>query len=336
MDEMIMEALGGDVSKFKPDIYEWLMTSYSRLRSSKEDSILVCANLRTLLERMDKTLETKKFVPSQYMLNACIFSAYKAKSWDNMEFFLKKFTREYLVQPNKQNYTTVVSFYMSVGQYAKAWQLFDSMKFLSLEHKPDTKTYNIMLELCQKERNYAKTLDLFQEMEDLNVKHDLRTYLNVAKSLALSSADSVVSEGKADSLRLMGWSYVHKIQQNPELLAELNDKNNNLLFMETMMALSAYDGDVSLSRAIYYKYTDAVFKRNFTNFKKYHKDSDSVDYKIIWKRSLSPVMLNWLLLSYSKFKRSHLPLLLGYDEGSSLRRSILSSVDYVGLSLIHI
>lgn len=332
LDEMIMESVGNDSSRLNGNLYEHLMLSFSRVTSpSAQGKLEVCGKLRELTERMDATLSKKSFQPTQYMLNACIFAASKAMSWEYMDFFLKKFTSTYDMQPNRKNYTTVISFYTKMEHYKKAWQLFDSLKFLSLEHKPDTKVYNLMLEVCQKEKNYARSLDIFQEMDDLNVTKDLKTYLNAAKSLALSSADNVTSEGKADSLRLMSWKYIHKIHDDPKLSKQLTENpRNNMLLLETMMVLSAYDGDVGFARALYYKYTNALFKAHFYEFKKYHKDTDPVDYIRIWKKSLSAQMFNWLMLSYSKFKKSRLPVLLGYPEGSSLRRSMIYSVDYSG------
>ncbi|CDO94672.1 unnamed protein product [Kluyveromyces dobzhanskii CBS 2104] len=332
LDEMIMESVDNDATRLNCDIYERLMLSLSRVQTrTAQGKLEVCGKLRELLERMDITMSKKSFQPTQHMLNACVFTAAKAMNWENMDYFLKKFTTEYAIQPNKKTYTTVISFYNNLGHYKKAWQLFDSLKFLSLEHKPDTKVYNLMLEVCQKERDYARTLDLFQEMDDLEVEKDLKTYINAAKSLAISSADNIVSEGKSDSIRLMSWKYIHKIHEDPILSGQLTgNPRNNLLLLETMMVLSAYDGDVGICRALYYKYTNALFKIHFNEFKKYNMDNVPVDFVGIWKRALSAQMFNWLLLSYSKFKRSRLPLLLGYPEGSTLRRSIIYSVDYLG------
>lgn len=330
IDEMIMESVQGDVSKIKPDTYEWLLLSISRLSIQPTDSATISGKLRELVSRMDQTIERRKFQPTQYMLSACIVLATKLKSWEDMEFCLKKFRDDYSLQPNKQNYTTVISFYASLNQYKKAWKLFDAMKFLSLEHMPDTKTYNQVLELCQKERNYAKSLDLLQEMKDLKVKPNVQSYLNVAKCLAFSSADQIVSEGKADSLRLNGWKLIHDIQSKPELSVQLRLPSNSMSLLETMLCLAAYDGDVGLSRAIYYKYTNSLFKKNLYDFKKCNGDSKPVDYVLIWKDSLSPKMFNWLLMAYSKFNKSRLPLLLGYNEGTLLRRNFINSVDYLG------
>lgn len=332
LDEMIMESVNNDATKLNQDIYEHLMIPFSRTKTaSPTNKLEVCAKLRELTERMDLTLEEKTFQPSQYMLNECIFAAYKAQSWDYMEFFLKKFTKDYSLQPNRKNYTTVISFYNTVGQYKKAWQLFDSLKFLSLEHKPDTRVYNLMFDVCRKEKNYARALDLFQEMDDLDVKKDIKSYLNVASALAASSTDNIVSEGKASSLRLMSWKYIHKIYDDPQLSQQLiDDPRNNMKLLETMMTVSAYDGDVGISRALYYKYTNALFKLYYTEFKKYHHDDEPVDYIAIWKKALAPQMFNLLLVAYSKFKRSELPVLMGYPEGSKLRRNIIYSVDYIG------
>lgn len=78
----------------------------------------------------------------------------------------------------------------------------------------------------------------------------------MARVLASSSSNAVVSEGKSDSLRLLGWKYLHELEDKNLYRHKKDDLN---LFL-AMMALAAFDGDIELSRALYYLFIAKKYK----------------------------------------------------------------------------
>ncbi|AMD21483.1 HER205Cp [Eremothecium sinecaudum] len=327
LDKMLTESFGSGV-EFDLGMYETIFINLSHLNPSRNDKQRIIQMMFKLIARYDAIKEQSNFTLSQKVLNSCLLFSKGISSFENMNAFLTKFKEDYGIYPNKHNYTMIIQFYVKSGLTEKAWAAFDTMKFLSLEHKPDVRTYNAVINICCKERNYAKAIDLFQEMNDFKVDPDEITYTSMAKTLAACSADSIVSEGKADSLRLMGWKYIHLLQNNFKTVNESKKTSYEYAAVEAMMALAAYDGDVAMARALYHRYITAVYKANLAKAQAY--EEDKINYQRVWQKSLSPQLFNYLMLAYSKWSRGRLPILSGYEEGARLRHSILNSIDYLG------
>ncbi|QHS73456.1 Ccm1p [Saccharomyces paradoxus] len=336
LDKMLLEQIEGDVVKFNTHMYECIFNNLGSLKptSSNHDGIndRVILKMKELLERYDETLKiveerrNKKQGPpsrtpkmTQAILNNCLKYSTKCSSFQDMEYFITKFRDNYGISPNKQNLTTVIQFYSKKEMIKQAWNTFDTMKFLSTKHFPDIRTYNTMLQICEKERNFPKALDLFQEIQDHNIKPTTNTYIMMARVLATSSSNVVVSEGKSNSLRLLGWKYLHELEEK-NLYRHKNDEMN--LFL-AMMALASYDGDIELSRALYYLFIGKKYKALCANW----KGSILVDQDKIWKSVLMPEMLNYLMLAYARFDPRNLPVLSGYEKGINLRRKFLREFD---------
>lgn len=325
LDLMLLETKNGDTTGFNRLMYETLLLNLSNLippASSKDDKVI--SKMKQLLERYD---ESKKIYPNtpskmtQFSLNCCLKYSAKLISFENMEYFLSKFKKDYGITPNRENYTTIIQFYVKFGVSKQAWNVFDTMKFLSKSHAPDVTTYNSVLHLCDRERDYAKAIDLYEEMLDKQLQPSIQTLNIMAKTMARASADNVISEGKADSLRLLGWKYIHSLEDT------FNHTKHETHFyhtLEAMMALAAYDGDIGFARALYYKYTTSKYKE----IVRYRKGKTNPQN--IWQAALDPQLFNLLLLAYANFRPNKLPLLLGYEKGIKLRRNILNSVDYAG------
>lgn len=325
LDKMLLERVDNDLSQFNYSMYQCLLNNLSKLKPSQNQDP-VFDKLKELLKRYDQTKSkaaTEIFSMDQYMLNFCIKYSSKALSFENMNYFLSKFKGDYGIVPNRENYTTIIQFYTKLGVSKQAWDVFDTMKFLSKSHEPDTITYNSVLHLCNKDLDYAKAIDLYQEMVDRNVQPNAQTMNVMAKTLARASADSKTSENKAGSLRLLGWKYIHQLEET------FHTKQAEVPFyhtLEAMMALAAYDGDVGLARALYYKYTTQKH-RQLRN-----KSINSAHTRKAWQNALDPRLFNYLLLAYSKFESGSLPILMGYEKGIRMRRNIMNSVDYTGRS----
>ncbi|SCV00650.1 LANO_0F07932g1_1 [Lachancea nothofagi CBS 11611] len=340
LDSMLMDYIGNDGTRFTTAMYECMFLNLSNIKSFPNSTVSETFEfIESLLQRFDAAqsllLQEKitdgstgtSLIPkaemNQLILNCCIKLASRLSDTQKMNYFLSKFKQDYDILPNRENYTTIAQYYSKLGLFDQAWDLFATMKFLSAEHKPDTKTYTTMLNICAKEKNYSKAIDLFNEMADLKIETSAETLNALTKVLAVASGDPVSSEGKGESLRLLGWKYLH---QNEDLV---NMRGRNLEdTIMTMMALCAYDGDAGLARALYFKYTTAKFTENHNKWKMNHGDSKSVDFKVLWSKSLNPYLFNYLLLAYANYSPDKLPLLLGFDQGAITRRNLINSVDY--------
>lgn len=294
------------------DMYSLLLAEYGRLplgghmapKGVKND--LVLQKIDAILNRMD----ADNIKPTEFNLTACVTYASKLRSINLLNTYLTRFQDKYGVTPNKHTFTKIIQFYDKIGLDERAWNTFDTMKFLSTSHHPDIFTYNAMLKLCDKERNYAKAIDLFYEIQEAKLEPNNTTTTLIAKTLACCSNDSIVSEGNSESLKLLGWKFIEKMFGNDDLGS-----------VTSMMALAAYDGDAGLCRAIFFKYTMGEFAQ---------KCVSETDTRKAWLKSINPILLNYLFVAYSKFSPDKVPLLLGWTEGSQMRRTILNSVDYTG------
>lgn len=293
-------------------MYDCIFRLYSKLtpmnshNTEKYMSDTIISNFKELIARMDES----SVKPTEFNLTACITYCSKLKAYEPMNYFLEKFQKEYGLTPNKHTYTKIIQFYDGMGLQERAWNTFDTMKFLSTSHKPDIFTYNLMLHICDRQKNYSKAIDLFYEMEDQKLTPNHSTFTIIAKTLASSSADNIVSEGNSDSLRLLGWKFINKMFYQEDFHS-----------VASMMALAAYDGDVALCRALFFKFTMNEFASNRNR---------TTDQSKLWTMSIKPVLFNYLLTAYSRFKAGRMPLILGWPEGVQMRRTILNSVDYTG------
>lgn len=243
------------------------------------------------------------------ILNYCITATSRTQNITMVDWFLKHFKEKYDTLPDKFTYTNIIKFYSRLNIIEKAWDTFDTMKFLSTSHSPDCKVYNQMLKLCQRSKNYSKAIDLFHEMKDKRVTPTVETFSIMGTLLAKCSSDNISAEGNDEALRLLGWKFIQDMINEDDFHS-----------VGAMMALSSYDGDIGLSRAIYFQY---VMKQ----YRKFKKNEGILD-QIAWQRAMNPILFNYLLLSYSKWSPERRPLLMNWEEGLRLRRDLINSVDY--------
>ncbi|CCF59877.1 hypothetical protein KAFR_0I00960 [Kazachstania africana CBS 2517] len=310
LDEMLLEAVENDESRFRLYMYELLFENLAILSpqniiNSKNDPII--EKMKELLNRFNKSRHS--FGLSNFILNSCITYTAKLKDASIMNYFFEEIQKKHSIQLSKESYTTVIQFYERLNLNKQAWDVFDTMKFLSSAQAPDAFTYNIMLKLCSKENNYSRACDLFQEMNERGVTPNRRTFAMLGKLLAKCSSDNVIAEGHATSLRMLGWKFISQLKEKEDYTG-----------VEAMMSLASYDGDIALCRALYFKFVNRTYNEL--------RSREKIDHKTAIKQSLNPVLFNYLLLSYSKYQSEKLPLLLSWDEGGQLRRDLLNSVDY--------
>lgn len=326
LDEIFNIFVDNKLEKFSFAMYNCLFKNISKLsylgpiqskdRSTDNNSIL--CKLKDLIQRYDKTVESSQIKNNKQLtererqhnmiLNYCITYTSKSLNVTTVDYFLKHFKEKYDISPDRFTYTNIIQFYSKLNLSDKAWDVFDTMKFLSTAHSPDTKTYNNMLTICQKTKNYAKAIDLFHEMKDRKITPSVETFSLMGTLLATCSSDNISSEGNNEALRLLGWKFISGMINKDDLFS-----------VGAMMSLAAYDGDVAVARAIYFEYTMNQYRR----FK-----SQSTNDTEAWQRAMNPVLFNYLLLAYSKFIPGKIPLLVGWDEGRNLRRDLLNFADY--------
>lgn len=311
LDKLYLAVGNNNAAKFEPYMFHSLFRNLSHLQPLftpqnnhiEDDPVII--KLKELLDRYE--IVEKHDQISNLALNCCITYAAKLKDIKIMDYFLRRFRDSYGISPNKENFTKIIEFYENMNLREKAWNIFDTMKFLSKSHGPDEVTYNLMIRICEKDKNYAKAIDLYHEMKDHNIEPQPQTYNLMGRVLARCSANNVIAEGNSEALRLVGWKFVSEIMNK-------DDYSN----VATMMSLAAYDGDIAVSRALYFNYSMGQYRRI----------KGTMDDKLAWQKCLDPKLFNYLLLSYSNFKPQKVPLLLGWERGIKLRRDLLNSVDY--------
>lgn len=326
LDEIFKVFAGNEVKKFNFIMYSCLFENISKLpfiNSNPNDESLfvnnpILSKLKELVDRYDKTNETIVVTNEKFhgyrnkqhniILNYCISYTSKSLKVAYVDYFLKQFKQKYDILPDKFTFTNIIQFYSRLELPEKAWDVFDTMKFLSQAHAPDIKTYNTMLTLCQRSKNYAKAIDLFHEMKDRKVVPNVSTFSLMGSLLATCSSDNITAEGNDKALRLLGWKFISEMMNKDDLLS-----------VGAMMSLAAYDGDVAVARALYFEYTMNQYRKYKTQGK---NDVES------WQKAMNPILFNYLLLSYSKYNPGKLPLLLGWEEGRHLRRDLLNFADY--------
>lgn len=326
LDQIFSTFVDNELKKFSFPMYNCLFKNISKLsylgsslnKNGLIDSDPVLCKLKDLVRRYDKTIEsvqikndkqiTERNKQHNMILNYCISYTSKSLNVTTVDYFLKHFKEKYDILPDRFTYTNIIQFYSKLNLPDKAWDVFDTMKYLSTAHSPDTKTYNNMLTICQRTKNYAKAIDLFHEMKDRKVTPSVETFSLMGTLLATCSSDNISAEGNDEALRLLGWKFISGMMNKDDLLS-----------VGAMMSLAAYDGDVAVARAIYFEYTMNQYRR----FK-----PQSINDTEAWQKAMNPVLFNYLLLAYSKFTPGKIPLLVGWDEGRNLRRDLLNFADY--------
>ncbi|EMG48063.1 CCM1 Mitochondrial group I intron splicing factor CCM1 [Candida maltosa Xu316] len=189
---------------------------------------------------------------------------------------------------SKSIYTAVFqgySFYQK--NHDKALEVFDAMKFFSKETSPDENVYTDVIISCVANRQLEKGLDLYQEFQDNNLKVNQRILSALAKGCSRSR------QYKFDA-----WNYIFQIYDYGWA--------PTLQTYEHMLYISATDGDVELTRALF--------------------------YKLLESNSVSGQAFISLMLSYSKYippSRRTEPFLASLtDKGRLFRQGILNGVDF--------
>lgn len=233
---------------------------------------------------------SKGLKPKHSMYGHLIKAYSKDLNIDRINLILQKMYSENL-EPSAVLYTNILRLCSNLKDYKQSEEIFQMMKFRSINSKPDIETYNTMIEISNKKNDLLRAEDLYRELLNEGLKPTVFTLNCLAR---------VCSKNK--STLLQGWRYIIEIN---ELKLE-----PNINTFEVMLRLAAKDGDLELARAMYLK----IFEMQI-NSKKYLMNESSV----------------FLLMAYREFKFGKTPQLLHYKEGSIIRRNTIALVDFLGL-----
>ncbi|KAG7194079.1 Mitochondrial group I intron splicing factor ccm1 [Scheffersomyces spartinae] len=125
-------------------------------------------------------------------------------------------------------------------------ELFDSMRFLLLESRPTTETYQDIIVSYVNNGDIEKALDLYQQMLDEGVEPNQQILVALARGCCTHK-----------DFKFKSWDFVFDIYKK--------GWQPSLETFEYMIYLAARDGDVSLARALYLTLNEskAVTSRSF-------------------------------------------------------------------------
>lgn len=152
-----------------------------------------------------------------------------------MEIFedLKLAQKLYGIRPNQVIFTTLISTSLRNHKVELASQIFEYMKYASLETQPTAQTYNSLITASAIRSNTERALDLFEEMKNKSVAN-VRTY----QSLILACL-------RQEKYYLKAW----------ELLLELREQHSESFYSRHTLVVvfqaGAVTGDLPFLRSLY-------------------------------------------------------------------------------------
>ncbi|KAI5960683.1 hypothetical protein CANMA_003992 [Candida margitis] len=172
--------------------------------------------------------------------------------------------------------------------HAKAWETFNAMKFLSKKTQPNERNYTDMVFSFVKSNRLEGALDLYQEMLDNNIALNQNVLASLARGCCKSKRFSTKS-----------WDFVFKIYDQ--------GLSPNLQTYESMLNISALEGSVDLTRALF--------------------------AKLIQTNSVTSKAVLYLMMSYSKHdhssrektKRSAIEF---NERGRIFKQNVMQDVDF--------
>lgn len=187
------------------------------------------------------------------------------------------------LSPSKETFSNVLTCCVyKAKDHKQAVEIFDSMKFMSVKTKPTTRNYQDIIVSYINNDNIEKALDLYQEM--------LQTHVDVNQKILVALARGCTHRPE---LKLKSWEFMFEIYNlgwEPALET-----------FEMILLLAANDGDVALSRALYFKLNET--------------------------KSITARAFSYLMLSYSKFRESlELPTITFNEKGQLFRKRLLNDV----------
>ncbi|CCH41541.1 hypothetical protein BN7_1082 [Wickerhamomyces ciferrii] len=244
----------------------------------------------TLTESFFQQLLTDGQVPTKYIYSYMIDLYSKDKNLEKVNQVLQVMNKNN-VNPGLVVYSEILQLCADLKDAKRADDIFQMMKFKSLETKPDITAYNIMLLVALKEQDVLKGLDLYNEIIlDPTLEPNLFT---------LTCLANICSKKKQYLLK--GWDFINEINER-RLVPDIKT-------FESMLRLSAKDGDLELARTLY--------------------------LTIFQMRTDSPTAggpaFAFLMMVYRDYKPGKIPLMQQHENGDQIRRNALGLADLLGL-----
>ncbi|OUM55221.1 hypothetical protein BVG19_g4716 [[Candida] boidinii] len=165
---------------------------------------------------------------------------------NKIKFFLNLLNANGL-KPSLVIYTSILQCYIRLNKYKQACDIFDTMKFESIETSPSAKTYNSIILMDILNNNIEKALSRYDEMEQSSTRTGLELKPERETLLALARGCSTRTE-----LLLKGWRFIIEYYR-------LKYPIENLV-LEIMIQLAKSDGDLNFARALYLNMNDLKSK----------------------------------------------------------------------------
>ncbi|KAI3403103.2 CCM1 [Candida oxycetoniae] len=215
------------------------------------------------------------------------FAYVKNYNMRKVEALLKEMQSKEMVISN-QIFKAILRGYIHYEKnFQKALETFDGMKFLSEKTQPDSRDYEEIIKACVSEGQLEKGMDFYQEALDKKLGVEQGVFVALARGCSISKKYSSKS-----------WEFLFKIYDH--------GWKPDLATYEAMLFIFAQEGEVNLTRALF--------------------------YKMLQTGSVTPKALSYLMKSYSRYNSAvtgtKSKLNTGGERDRFFRRNILESVDF--------
>ena len=139
------------------------------------DSYATLGNALAALEMFDRL---RRFTTPTIYSYAHLMKAFAVTRDLPRATALYKFLQTSKIAPNLVIYTSLMTCCVRCGHYNEAFEIFDTMKFTSLNTKPDVQTYTLLIHACSLDstKSAERAADLFQELLASNLRPTKETY----------------------------------------------------------------------------------------------------------------------------------------------------------------
>ena len=187
---------------------------------------------KPIIERLYKEMTVEKEIkPDKFTIGVMVNMYSKDRNVNGVRMILHKM-EQLKEHPNSKIYTSILQMYIRMNEYESAKEIFDTMKFLSLQTAPTSRTFSSMILLDTLHDNIEHGIALYDEMRARNVKIEAQALLALAKGC--STRRNLIHQGWSFILEYYSLGYPASYK-----------------LMEIMLSLSAKDSDLNFARALY-------------------------------------------------------------------------------------
>ncbi|KAG7895376.1 hypothetical protein KL936_000084 [Ogataea polymorpha] len=210
------------------------------------NTIMSCYNMasatqaRPIVEKLYSELQEKNIKPNLITYSVMVNLYSKLTDVDNVRKFMQQISSEGLVA-TKEVYTSVLQMYVRLEKYEHVLETFNTMKFLSIETAPSSRTYSSVILMDVLNNNVEHALGLYEEMVAKKLPLEPETYLALVKGCTTRR-----------ELIEKGWQFIIEYYSKGFPM--------DARVIEMMMALAVKDSDLNLARALFVGLFDTLTK----------------------------------------------------------------------------